>query len=310
VRRVIPKIAVIGAGEVGAAVAYRIAQRELGEVVMIDVVGPLCEGKVLDMRHAEPIDGFAAVIEGTEDYAAARDADIVVITAGTAGPPGTPREAVLSQNVGIVRGVAAQISDLAPSACIVVVTNPLDVMCHVVLDASGFSPERVMGQSGHLDSGRFRSFLAQELGVAARDVQGLVLGSHTDYMVPLPRFSGVNGIPIELLVPQDRLQEIAQRTRVAGREVSNLCGGGGSARRAVAAATVDMVHAIARNQKRVMVAAAYLQGEYDIENLYLGVPVVLGASGVERIIELPLSTEENRLLDKSAQAVRDLLADI
>ncbi len=306
------KVTVVGAGFVGATTAQRIAEKNLADVVMVDIPqkeGPT-KGKALDMLESAPIVGFDAGITGTSDYQQMRDSEIVVMTAGVPRKPGMTREDLININTKIVREVTAQIVKYAPKAIVIVVTNPLDAMVYAAYKLSGFPRERVIGQSGALDSTRFRTFIALELGVSMQDVQALVIGGHTDVgMVPLASHASVAGIPLRDLLSKERIQKILERTRKGGTEIVELLGEG-SAYYAPSAGIAQMVEAILLDQRRVIPSAVHLQGEYGLKDLFLGVPVVLGEGGVERIIELKLSHEEQELFQKSAELVRQTIAQL
>lgn len=306
------KISVIGSGFTGATTAFLLAQKELGDVVIVDI--PAMEnpakGKALDMAEAAPVLNFDAHIIGTSDYADTKDSDLVIITAGVARKPGMSRDDLVQTNQKVMKSVTKEIVTHSPNATILVLTNPVDAMTYTVFKESGFPKERVIGQSGVLDSARFRSFVAEELNLSVKDITGFVLGGHGDDMVPLVRYSFAGGIPLETLIPKDRLEQIVERTRKGGAEIVNLLGNG-SAYYAPAASLVEMAEAIILDQKRVLPSIAYLQGEYGMDGIYLGVPAVLGASGIEKIIEIELNEKEKQALDKSAasvKAVMDILA--
>lgn len=302
------KIAVIGSGFTGATTALYLAQRELGDVVLVDrpeQENPT-KGKALDMQEAAPILGFDASVKGTSNYADINGADIVVITAGIARKPGMSREDLVSTNAAVMTAVTKEIVAHAPESIIIVLTNPVDAMTYTVYQASGFPKERVIGQSGVLDTARFRTFLAEELNVSVKDVSGFVLGGHGDDMVPLLRYSQAGGIPIEKLISKERLDAIVDRTRKGGGEIVQLLGNG-SAYYAPAAAITEMVEAILKDQRRILPAIAYLEGEYGYDDMYFGVPVILGGNGVEHVYELELTTEEQEALNRSASTVRSVL---
>ncbi|MFY7752395.1 MAG: malate dehydrogenase [Exiguobacterium acetylicum] len=302
------KIAVIGSGFTGATTALYLAQRELGDVVLVDrpeQENPT-KGKALDMQEAAPILGFDASVKGTSNYADINGADIVVITAGIARKPGMSREDLVSTNAAVMTAVTKEIVAHAPESIIIVLTNPVDAMTYTVYQASGFPKERVIGQSGVLDTARFRTFLAEELNVSVKDVSGFVLGGHGDDMVPLLRYSQAGGIPIEKLISKERLDAIVDRTRKGGGEIVQLLGNG-SAYYAPAAAIAEMVKAILKDQRRILPAIAYLEGEYGYDDMYFGVPVILGGNGVEHVYELELTTEEQEALNRSASTVRSVL---
>lgn len=302
------KISVIGSGFTGATAAFLAAQKELGDVVIIDL--PTAEnptkGKALDMWEAAPVQGFDSYVKGSSDYEETANSDIVLITAGVARKPGMSRDDLVQINQGVMKAVANEIARTSPDATIIVLTNPVDAMTYTVFKESGFPKQRVIGQSGVLDTARFRAFIAEELNVSVKDISALVLGGHGDTMVPLIRYASVGGVPLQSLIPAQRLEEIVQRTRVGGGEIVNLLGNG-SAYYAPAAAMVEMAEAILKDQKRVLPAIAYLEGEYGYEGIYLGVPTLLGAGGIEKIFELELTEDEKTALDQSADAVKDVM---
>jgi len=299
------RIAVIGAGNVGATTAQRIIETGLADVCLVDIVEGLPQGKALDLQEAAPVVGYDVNICGTNDYADTAGSKVIVITSGLARQPGMSRDDLLLKNASIVRSVTEQAVAHSPDAIIIVVTNPLDAMCHVAMQASGFPRERVIGMAGVLDSARFRSFIAEELKVSVRDVRAFVLGGHGDTMVPLPRHSTVGGIPITELLSTERIDQLIERTRNGGAEVVALLKTG-SAYYAPAASVVEMVESILLDRRRILPCAAYLQGEYGIDGLFVGVPVVLGAGGMERIVEIDLTANERAEFDRSAASVREL----
>lgn len=303
------KVSVIGAGFTGATTAFILAQKELGDVVLVDI--PQAEnptkGKALDMLEAGPVQGFDANIIGTSNYEDTKDSDVVVITAGIARKPGMSRDDLVQTNQKVMKSVTKEIVKYSPNCHIVVLTNPVDAMTYTVFKESGFPKNRVIGQSGVLDSARFRTFVAQELNLSVKDITGFVLGGHGDDMVPLVRYSYAGGIPLEKLIPKDRLNAIVERTRKGGGEIVNLLGNG-SAYYAPAASLVEMVEAIVKDQRRVLPSIAYLEGEYGYNGIYLGVPTILGANGIEQVIELELTADEKTQLDKSAESVRNVMA--
>ncbi|MDQ6793677.1 MAG: malate dehydrogenase [Chloroflexota bacterium] len=303
------KVTVIGAGNVGATTAQRIAEAGLADVVLIDIVEGLPQGKGLDLAEAAPVVGHDARITGTNDYADTAGSDIVVVTSGLARQPGMSRDDLLARNAGIVRSVVEQAAKHSPNAILIVVTNPLDAMCHVALKASGFPRERVLGMAGVLDSARFRTFIAQELGVSVEDTHAFVLGGHGDTMVPLPRYSTVAGVPITELMSADRVRALVDRTANGGAEIVALLKTG-SAFYAPAAATFEMVEAILLDRKRVLPCAVLLDGEFGSRGLFVGVPVVLGAEGMERVFEIELTAAERAAFDKSVAAVKELVAKL
>lgn len=302
------KISVIGAGFTGATTAFILAQKELGDVVLVDI--PQLEnptkGKALDMLESSPVLGFDANIIGTSDYADTADSDIVVITAGIARKPGMSRDDLVTTNQKIMKAVTKEIVKYSPNCYIIVLTNPVDAMTYTVYKESGFPKNRVIGQSGVLDTARFRTFVAQELNLSVKDITGFVLGGHGDDMVPLVRYSYAGGIPLETLIPKERLDAIVERTRKGGGEIVNLLGNG-SAYYAPAASLVEMVEAIIKDQRRVLPAIAYLEGEYGYEGIYLGVPTILGGNGIEKVIELELTDEEKAALAKSVESVKNVM---
>jgi malate dehydrogenase len=303
------KVTVIGAGNVGATTAQQIIETGLADVVLVDIVEGLPQGKALDLAEAAPVLGYDVRITGTNDYADTAHSKIIVVTSGLARQPGMSRDDLMAKNAGIVASVVKQAAAVSPGAIIIVVTNPLDAMCHVALKASGFPPERVLGMAGVLDSARFRAFIAAELEVSVRDIRGFVLGGHGDTMVPLPRYSTVGGVPITELMSAERVEALVERTRNGGAEVVALLKTG-SAYYAPAASVVEMIEAILRDRRRVLPCAAYLRGEFGINDLYMGVPIVLGNGGVEKVIEISLTDDERAAFNRSAEAVRDLIAKL
>ena len=303
------KVTVIGAGNVGATTAQQIIETGLADVVLVDIVEGLPQGKALDLAEAAPVVGYDVRITGTNDYADTAHSKIIVVTSGLARQPGMSRDDLMAKNAGIVGAVVQQAAAVSPGAIIIVVTNPLDAMCHVALKASGFPPERVIGMAGVLDSARFRAFIAAELEVSVRDIRAFVLGGHGDTMVPLPRYSTVGGVPITELISAERIEQLVERTRNGGAEVVALLKTG-SAYYAPAASVVEMVEAILRDRRRILPCAAYLQGEYGITGLYMGVPIVLGNGGMEKVIEISLTDDERAAFNRSADAVRDLITKL
>ncbi len=300
------KISVIGAGFVGSTTAHWLAAKELGDIVLVDIVEGIPQGKALDLYQSGPIEGFDAKIIGTNDYADTANSDIIVVTSGAPRKPGMSREDLIKVNANITRDCISKSAPLSPNAIIIMVNNPLDAMTYVARQTSGFPKNRVFGQAGVLDSARYRTFIAMEVGVSVEDIQAMLMGGHGDEMVPLPRFSTIAGIPVTEFIPKDRLDAIVDRARKGGGEIVNLLKTG-SAYYAPSAATAQMVEAVLRDKKRVIPCAAYLEGEYGLNDMYFGVPVVVGAGGIERIIELPLNDEEKALLQKSADAVRSTI---
>ncbi len=303
------KVTVVGAGNVGATTAQRIAEADLADVVMVDVAGDLAAGKALDMMESAPVLGFNARIEGGSDYAPTAGSDVCVVTAGIARKPGMSRDDLLRTNAGITRQVIEQLVRHSPDTILIMVTNPLDAMCEVARRVSGFPRERVFGMAGVLDAARMRYFIAAELGVSVEDVDAFVLGGHGDTMVPLPRYATVNGVPLPQLLPAERIEAINQRTRDGGIEIVNYYKTG-SAYYAPAAASYEMVAAVLHDKKKILPCAVLLQGEYGLHDLFVGVPVKLGQGGVEQVIELELTAEERTALDRSAEAVRGLVASL
>ena len=301
------KVTVIGAGNVGATTAQRIAESGLADVILVDIVEGLPQGKGLDLAEVAPVMGHDARIIGTNNYDDTKGSDIIVVTSGIARKPGMSRDDLINTNAGIVRSVVSEAAKRSPDAILVIVTNPLDAMCHVALKASGFPKKRVIGMAGTLDSARFRHFIATETGVSVEDVRAFVLGGHGDTMVPLPRYSAVGGIPLPEMLSTERIEAIVKRTRSGGAEIVELLKTG-SAFYAPAAATFEVVESILLDRRRLIPCAAYLEGEYGVQGLYVGVPVVIGASGIERIIEITLTAEESAAFKKSADAVQELVA--
>jgi malate dehydrogenase len=301
-----PKITVVGAGSVGATVAQYAVERELGDVVLVDVIEGVPQGKALDLAQAGPLHSYDARLTGTNAYDGTADSDVVVITAGLARKPGMTRDDLLFKNAEIVGSVVEQTVQHSPRAILILVTNPLDAMVQLAWKKSGFPPERVIGMAGLLDSARFRTFIAQELGVSVENVTAFVLGGHGDTMVPLPRYSTVAGIPITELLPREKIDALVRRTAGGGAEIVNLLKSG-SAYYAPGAATVEMVEAILKDKKKIVPCAAYLTGQYGVRGLYVGVPVKLGRAGVEQVIEITLTADENAAFQRSAAAVRELV---
>jgi malate dehydrogenase len=300
------KITVVGAGFVGSTLVQRLAERDYADVVMFDIVPNMPQGKALDMLQAGPVLGYDTLITGTNDYADTENSDIVVITSGFPRKPGMSRDDLLRKNQEIITQVTEQIVKYSPNSIIIMVTNPLDAMAHVALHVSGFPRERVLGMAGVLDTARFRTFIAQEVGASVRDVQAYVLGGHGDTMVPLSRMCTVAGVPISQLIPAERIEQIVQRTRDGGAEIVKLLGTG-SAYFAPSASVLQMVDSIILDKKMIMPCAIHLQGEYGINNLFVGVPAQLGAQGLEKVIEVELTEQERAQLHKSAGAVKELV---
>jgi malate dehydrogenase len=300
------KVTVVGAGHVGATTVQRIAEAELADVAMVDIMGDMAAGKALDMMESAPVVGFNSKITGGADYDATTGSDVCVVTAGLPRKPGMSRDDLLAKNEAIVGSVIGELVKRSPDTILILVTNPLDAMCEVARRVSGFPRERVMGMAGALDSARMRYFIAAELDVSVEDVDAFVLGGHGDTMVPLPRFTTVNGVPLPQLLSAEKIEAINQRTRKGGGEIVNYLKTG-SAYYAPSAGVTDMVAAILRDKKKIIPSAAYLQGEYGLDGLFVGVPVKLGRAGVEEIIELDLTDEEMAALHKSAEAVREVV---
>lgn len=296
-------VSVIGAGHVGATVAQYIAEMELANVVILDIVSGMPQGKSLDLLEASPVRRFNSIIQGTNNYRDTASSDIVVIAGGLARGPGMSRDDLLLKNAEIVRSITENIARESPDCIIIMVTNPLDVMTYLSLKISGFPPNRVFGMAGVLDSARFRAFISMELGISVEDTQALVMGGHGDSMVPLTRYCTVSGIPISELIENDRIENIVERTRKAGSEIVELLKTG-SAYYSPGASVAQMVEAVLKDKKRLLCCSAYLNGEYGLKDVYIGVPVILGYGGVERILELKLTEEEKNALYKSAEDVR------
>ncbi|NPE30588.1 malate dehydrogenase [Methanococcoides sp. SA1] len=303
------KIAVIGSGNVGSTTVQRLAELELGNIVMTDVVEGLPEGKALDIMQAAPVLGYNVDILGTTNYADIADSDVVIITAGIARKKGMMRDDLMKINANIIRDVSENISKYAPEAIVITVSNPLDVMTYATQKYTGLETDRVFGMSGVLDSSRFAAFIAMELGISVQDVSALVLGGHGDSLVALPQYTTVSGVPISKMLPEETIDRLIERTINAGTEIVEYLKTG-SAFYAPAAAIASMVEAVIKDQKRVLPAAAYLQGEYNENDLYLGVPVILGKDGVEEVIELELTESQQQAFSRSAKSVRDGIAKL
>jgi malate dehydrogenase len=299
------KVTVVGAGMVGRTVAQEVARRDYADVVIVDIVENLPQGIALDIDQAGPVLGYEAKVTGSNGYAETDGSDVVVITAGVPRKPGMSRDDLVTTNEKIVRSVTEQAIAQSPDAILMVVSNPLDAMCHVAKNVSGFPKERVFGQAGVLDTARFRTFIAWETGASVKDVQALVLGGHGDQMVSVVSATTVGGVPLTKLVGEERIGELVERTAKGGGEVVQLLGT--SAWYAPGAATTEMVNAVVLDEKRVLPCTAYLEGEYGIDGLYMGVPAKLGAGGIEEIVELDLTDDEQRLLQESADAVREVV---
>jgi malate dehydrogenase len=299
------KVSIVGAGQTGGTMARDLAAKGYADIVLVDVIEGFPQGKALDITEAAPLLGFDSKVVGTNGWEETANSDVVIITSGKPRGPGMSRDDLVTANTEIVKSVTAQVVKHSPKCIIIVFANPLDAMCYVALKVSGFPRERVLGQSGGLDTARFRAFIAMELGVSVEDVQAYVLGGHGDDMVPLVRYTTVGGIPISELMPADRVEAIVQRTRKGGGEIVSLLKTG-SAYYAPAASTIQMVDAILLDRKRVLACAAYLEGEYGVKGIFMGVPVKLGAKGVEKILEIKLTEEERAMFDKSANSVREV----
>lgn len=303
------KVSVVGAGNVGASCALYISEMEIADVTLIDVVEGLPQGKALDLFEGSPVRGYDGASVGSNDYASLAGSDVVVVTAGFPRKPGMSRTDLLAKNAEIIGAVADSVKKHAPQAFVIVVTNPLDVMTYFMWKRTGFPKERVLGMAGVLDSTRFRSFIAMELGISVSDVMAMVLGGHGDAMVPLTRFATVSGIPVSELIPAARLEEIVTRTRNGGAEIVSLLKTG-SAYYAPASSAAQMVEAILKDKKRVVPCAVHLDGQYGLKDVYLGVPIRLGAGGVEKIFEVPLTADEKSALAKSAKEVAEMIAEL
>ncbi len=304
-----PKIALIGGGQIGGTLALLAAQRELGDVVLFDVVEGMPQGKALDIMESRPVDGYDVDLVGTNDYKDIRGADVVIVTAGFPRKPGMSRDDLLKMNIDIMKTVATNVKEHASKAFVIVISNPLDAMVFAMKQITGFPRERVVGMAGVLDSARFRCFVAMELGISVEDVTAFVLGGHGDEMVPLPRYCTVAGVPLPDLMSQEQIDRIVKRTRFAGGEIVELLKTG-SAFYSPAASAIAMAESYLKDKKRVLACAAYLDGEYGVNGLYVGVPVVIGKGGVERIIEIKLAADERKLFDVSVDHVRTLLTSL
>ena len=300
------KITIVGSGNVGATAAHLALTRELGDVVLIDIIEGVPQGKGLDMFESSPVEGVDARVLGTNNYKDTESSDVVVITAGSPRKPGMSRDDLLEINTKIVKTVTEQVAKYSPKAILIVVSNPLDAMAYVAKKVSGFPKQRVVGMAGVLDTARFRSFISETLNVSVKDISTLVLGGHGDDMVPFPRFTTVGGIPLTDLLSKDKIDKLVDRARNGGAEIVNLLKTG-SAYYAPGASVCEMVEAILKDQKRILPCAAYLEGEYGVRDIYLGVPVKLGASGVEEVIELKLNEDEKKTLSKSIKSVQELV---
>jgi malate dehydrogenase len=300
------KVTVVGSGNVGAEVAQRLVDRQMADVVMVDIIEGVPQGKALDMLESGPIEGYDVKIRGTNDYAETAHSDLVVITAGFARKPGMSRDDLLRKNYEVIKGVTEQVAKYSPEAILIVVTNPLDAMVQTAFKVSGFPKNRVIGMAGVLDTARYRTFIAEALNVSVQDVHGFVLGGHGDTMVPVPRYTSVAGIPVEDLMPREQLEAIIKRTRNGGAEVVNLLKTG-SAFYAPSSAVLEMVDSIFADRKKILPCTVYLEGEYGIHGVFVGVLVKLGVGGVEQIVEIKLTPEEHAALQRSAAAVKELV---
>jgi malate dehydrogenase len=303
------KVTVVGSGNVGATVAHRLADKQLADVVLIDILEGIPQGKALDLLESGPVEGYDVKLKGTNDYADTANSDLVVVTAGFPRKPGMSRDDLLKANYDVVKATVEKVVKYSPDCILIVVTNPLDAMVQTAYKVSGFSKNRVIGMAGVLDTARYRTFIAEALNVSVQNVQGFVLGGHGDNMVPVPRYTTVAGIPVTDLIPKEQLDQIITRTRNGGAEIVNLLKAG-SAYYAPSAAVVEMVDAIFNDRKKILPCAAYLEGEYGVKGLFVGVPVKLGAKGIEQIVEIKLTSEEQAALKKSADAVQELVSVI
>ncbi len=303
------KISIIGAGFVGATAAHWAAEKELGDVVLVDILEGIPQGKALDLLQASPVEGFDARVIGSNAYEETRDSDVVIVTSGVPRKPGMSREDLLEINKKIIESVVAQVTERSPKAILVMVTNPLDTMTYLAFKRSGFPKQRVIGMAGILDTARFKAFIAMELNVSVEDIQALLLGGHGDEMVPLPRYTTISGIPIAQLLPKETIDKLVDRTRKGGGEIVNLLKTG-SAFYAPSAAAIQMTEAILKDKKRILPCCVYLDGEYGLKDMCFGVPVKLGASGVDSIIELQLTEDEKKLVAKSAESVKKSITEL
>ena len=300
------KVTVVGGGNVGATAAQRLAEKNVADVVLVDIVEGMPQGKALDLMQAAAVERHDYQILGANDYGPTKDSDVIIITAGIARKPGMSRDDLIKTNMKIVGDVAKQVAALSPESVLIIVSNPLDAMCHVAYKASGFDPKRVIGMAGVLDTARFKTFLAMEMNVSVDCIQAMVLGGHGDTMVPMPRFATVSGIPVTEFIAPERLNEIIERTANGGAEIVGLLKTG-SAYYAPASSAVEMAESVLYDRKKVLPCAAFLQGQYGINDLFIGVPVKLGLGGIEEIIELKLSSDEDAAVKKSASAVQSLV---
>ncbi len=303
------KISIIGAGFVGATAAHWAAEKELGDVVLVDILEGIPQGKALDLFQAAPVEGFDAKVIGSNGYDETRDSSVVIVTSGVPRKPGMSREDLLEINKKIIESVVTQVVERSPQAVLIMVTNPLDTMTYLAFKKSGFPKQRVMGMAGILDTARFKAFIAMELGVSVEDIQALLLGGHGDEMVPLPRYTTISGIPLSQFLPKETIDRLVDRTRKGGGEIVNLLKTG-SAFYAPSAAAIQMTEAILKDKKRILPCCVYLDGEYGLKDIYFGVPVKLGAGGVEAVIELQLTEEEKKLVAKSAESVKKSITEL
>jgi len=303
------KISIIGAGFVGATAAHWAAEKELGDVVLVDILEGIPQGKALDLFQAAPVEGFDARVIGSNGYDETKDSSVVIVTSGVPRKPGMSREDLLEINKKIIESVVAQVVERSPQAVLIMVTNPLDTMTYLAFKKSGFPKQRVIGMAGILDTARFKAFIAMELGVSVEDIQALLLGGHGDEMVPLPRYTTISGIPLSQFLPKETIDRLVDRTRKGGGEIVNLLKTG-SAFYAPSAAAIQMTEAILKDKKRILPCCVYLDGEYGLKDIYFGVPVKLGAGGVEAVIELQLNEEEKKLVAKSAESVKKSITEL
>jgi malate dehydrogenase len=303
------KISIIGAGFVGATAAHWAAEKELGDVVLVDILEGIPQGKALDLFQAAPVEGFDARVTGSNGYDETKDSSVVIVTSGVPRKPGMSREDLLEINKKIIELVVTQVVERSPQAVLIMVTNPLDTMTYLAFKKSGFPKQRVMGMAGILDTARFKAFIAMELGVSVEDIQALLLGGHGDEMVPLPRYTTISGIPLSQFLPKETIDRLVDRTRKGGGEIVNLLKTG-SAFYAPSAAAIQMTEAILKDKKRILPCCVYLDGEYGLKDIYFGVPVKLGAGGVEAVIELQLTEEEKKLVAKSAESVKKSITEL
>jgi len=301
-----PRIAIIGAGQVGGTLALMAAQKELGDIMLFDIVEGLPQGKALDIMEARPIMGCDVTLVGTDDYRDLAGANVVVVTAGLPRKPGMSRDDLLTENLAIIRDVAGNLRKHCPEAFVIVISNPLDVMVHATKELTGFPKQRVVGMAGVLDSARFRTFVAMELGVSVKEVSAIVLGGHGDTMVPLPRYCTVSGVPLPQLLSKEKIEAIVNRTRLAGGEIVDLLKAG-SAFYSPAAASIEMAESYLRDKKRMLPCAAYLQGEYGVSGYFMGVPVIIGSGGLEKVVELELTAKEKQAFQRSFEHVKELV---